>query len=113
MTVVIKLVSLASHHSILCMTLLTLLYSVSAVENVYERTKDTVLQNTFKTLTSPSRVVCCAYCDQTADCMSVSYQNSSKTCKLASYPLVSVLVNGQTDTTWNSYSKNGKINKYI
>ena len=85
-----------------------LLCLVTAVENVYERTKDTVLQNTFKTLTSPSRVVCCAYCDQTADCMSVSYQNSSKTCKLASYPLVSVLVNGQTDTTWNSYSKNGK-----
>ncbi|XP_060567690.1 uncharacterized protein LOC132726390 [Ruditapes philippinarum] len=89
-----------------CIVLLTLLCCVSGNKNVYRRTNDIFLQNTFSSLTSATRVKCCAYCDQTDDCMSVSYQESSKTCKLSRDPLVSVFVNGQTDTSWKSYSKN-------
>jgi hypothetical protein len=91
--------------------LLTLLCCVSGNKNLYlyQRTNDIFLQNTFTTLTSPTRVKCCAYCDQTDGCMSVSYQESSKTCKLSRDPLVSVFVNGQTDNSWKSYSKNGKF----
>jgi hypothetical protein len=89
--------------------LLTLFCFVSGNKNVYQRTNDIFLQNTFSTLTSPTRVTCCAHCDQTDNCMSVSYEESSKTCKLSRDPLVSVFVNGQTDTSWKSYSKNGKL----
>jgi hypothetical protein len=103
-----KLIHFVFHHDTQYIALLTWFCCVSANANVYQRTNDIFLQNTFSTLTSPTRVKCCAYCDQTDDCMSVSYQESSRTCKLSRDTLVSVFVNGQTDTSWKSYSKNGK-----
>ncbi|XP_060560793.1 uncharacterized protein LOC132720643 [Ruditapes philippinarum] len=101
-----KLIHFVFHHDTQYIALLTWFCFVSADANVYQRTNDIFLQNTFLTLRNATRVKCCAYCNQTDDCMSVSYQESTKTCKLSRDPLVSVFVNGQTDTSWKSYSKN-------
>ncbi|XP_053387808.1 uncharacterized protein LOC123542041 [Mercenaria mercenaria] len=73
--------------------------------NVYERTSNIFVQNTFSSVTTSSKVACCSYCDQLSDCKTVNYKKTSRECKLSREPLVAVSVNGQTDADWNAYSK--------
>ncbi|XP_045184682.2 uncharacterized protein LOC123542757 [Mercenaria mercenaria] len=80
-------------------------YCVETRSNLYEVTSDKYLQNTFLSVNTSSRVKCCGYCDQTSGCKSVSYKKSSGQCNLSIEPLVTVKVNGQTDTDWSVYSK--------